>query len=164
MRTIVPNLWVNDDVEAAVSHWLSAFEDGRVVSRAHYGEEAGDLAGQPMVVNFELHGQRFAAINGGGTRFTPSEAVSLAVPCDTQREVDRVWEVLTDGGTAGQCGWLEDRFGFHWQVYPARLDEMMSDPDPQRVQRVVACFMAVAGRPLSLPDLEAAYAGESAGG
>ena len=96
-----------------------------------------------MAVYFELHGQTFTAINGADTRFEANEAVSLAVPCDTQEEIDRLWDALVEGGEPGPCGWLKDRYGFSWQVYPAVLDTMLADPDPEKVRRVTACFMAI---------------------
>ena len=160
MQRFVPNLWINDGkIEEAVAFWCSAFKDSRIVSDADYGPDAGEYAGQKMVVNFEINGQSFAAINGAATRFEPNESLSLAVPCDTQEEIDDVWDNLVEGGQPGPCGWLKDRYGFSWQVYPTVLDQMLSDPDPQKVQRVVACFMKIDGRAFSIPDLEAAYAG-----
>ena len=76
------------------------------------------------------------------TRFEANESVSLAIPCDTQEEIDRLWDALVEGGEPGPCGWLKDRYGFSWQVYPAVLDKMMGDSDPEKVRRVTACFMA----------------------
>lgn len=163
MRPIIPNLWINDGrIEEAVDFWVGLFDDSRVLSSLDYGPEAGEHAGEKMVVTFELLGSTFVAINGADTRFEASEAVSLAVPCDTQEEIDRVWAALTDGGTAGPCGWLSDRYGFSWQVYPAALDAYMSDPDPARVQRVVAYFMTLDGVAFSVEDLQAAYEGRAA--
>jgi predicted 3-demethylubiquinone-9 3-methyltransferase (glyoxalase superfamily) len=81
------------------------------------------------------------------------------VPCDTQDEIDRLWEALTTDGEPGPCGWLKDRYGFSWQVYPSRLDEMLADPDPEKVQRAVACFMKIDQRAFDIEELEAAYAG-----
>jgi predicted 3-demethylubiquinone-9 3-methyltransferase (glyoxalase superfamily) len=103
----------------------------------------------------------FVAINGADTSFTPNESVSLAVPCDTQEEIDAVWKQLTDEGEPGPCGWLKDRHGFSWQVYPARLDEWMSDPDQERVRRVTECFMKYDKEPMQLAELQAAYDGAS---
>jgi predicted 3-demethylubiquinone-9 3-methyltransferase (glyoxalase superfamily) len=160
MRQITPNLWINDGpVEDAVAFWCSVLPDSKVVSSVSHGPDAGDLAGQTMAVNFVLQGQPFTAINGGGTRFEPSEAVSLAVPCDTQDEIDQLWDAFAEGGEPGPCGWVKDRYGFSWQVYPAVLDEMMNDPDPARVQRVVACFMQIDGRAFDIAELQAAYDG-----
>jgi predicted 3-demethylubiquinone-9 3-methyltransferase (glyoxalase superfamily) len=160
MQQIIPNLWINDGkIEEAVEFYCSLFPDSKVVSSIDYGPDTGDLAGQKMAVYFSLLGQQYAAINGGDTRFEPTEAVSLAVPCDTQEEIDRLWSALTEGGEPGPCGWLKDRYGFSWQVYPAVLDQMMSDPDPEKVQRVTACFMAIDKRAFDIEELQAAYEG-----
>ena len=160
MQQITPNLWINDGaIEEAVAFYCSLFDDSRVVSFSTYGPDAGEYAGQKMGVSFELRGQPFTAINGGGVRFAPTEAVSLAVPCDTQEEIDRYWAALTDGGEPGPCGWLKDKFGFSWQVYPSVLDKMLTDSDPDRVQRVTTCFMAVDKRAFDIEELQAAFDG-----
>ena len=160
MQQIIPNLWINDGkIEEAVDFYLSLFDGSRVVSSSDYGPDAGDFAGQKMAVTFELLGQPYTAINGGDTRFEANEALSLAIPCDTQEEIDRLWDALTEGGQPGPCGWLKDRYGFSWQVYPAVLDKMLSDSDPERVRRVTACFMAVDKRAFRIDELEAAFEG-----
>ena len=160
MQQIIPNLWINDGkIEEAVDFYCSLFEDSRVVSSSDYGPDAGDFAGQKMAVTFELLGRPYTAINGADTRFEASEAVSLAIPCDTQEEIDRLWDALVEGGEPGPCGWLKDRYGFSWQVYPAVLDKMLGDSDPERVRRVTACFMAVDKRAFRIEELEAAFEG-----
>src|SRR4051794_4773918 len=160
MQSIVTNLWINDfKIKEAVDFYCSLFEDSRIVSSTDYGPDAGEYAGQPMAVYFELQGRLYAAINGADTRFEPNESVSLAVPCDTQEEIDRLWGALVDGGEPGPCGWLKDRFGFSWQVYPAVLDTMMTDPDPEKVRRVTQHFMAIDKRAFRIDELEAAYDG-----
>jgi predicted 3-demethylubiquinone-9 3-methyltransferase (glyoxalase superfamily) len=160
MQKIVPNLWINHGkIEEAVDFYVSLFPDSRVVSTTEHGPDAGDLAGQKMGIFFELLGQPYCAINGGGVVFTPNESLSLAVPCDTQEEIDRLWAALTEGGQPGPCGWTKDRYGFSWQVYPTRLDEMLTDPDQEKVQRAIACFMQIDQRAFDLEELEAAFAG-----
>ena len=160
MQQIVPNLWINDGkIEEAVDFYCSLFENSRIVRSVDHPPGAGDLAGQKMAIYYELQGQTYAAINGGDTRFEANESVSLAVPCDTQDEIDRLWDALAEGGEPGPCGWLKDRYGFSWQVYPAALDEMMTDPDPEKVQRVTACFMAIDKRAFDIEELQAAYEG-----
>ena len=114
-----------------------------------------------MAITFELQGQPYVAINGADTRFEASEAVSLAMPCDTQEEIDRLWDALVEGGQPGPCGWLKDRYGFSWQVYPSVLDTYLTDPDPDRVARVTEAFMAVRDRAFRIEEIEAAYAGRS---
>ncbi len=160
MQHITPNLWINGGrIEEAVDFYCSLFAESRVVGSSDYGPDAGRYAGQKMAVSFELQGRPYTAINGAGSRFEASEALSLAVPCDTQDEIDRLWGSLTDGGRPGPCGWLKDRFGFSWQVYPAVLDKMLADPDPEKVRRVTACFMAVDQRALRIDELETAFHG-----
>ena len=160
MSRIIPNLWINDGkIEEAVDFWVGVFDDSRIVSSSDYGPDAGQWAGQKMAINFELRGDSFTAINGGDTSFTPTEAVSLAVPCETQDEIDHQWKGLCDGGEPGPCGWLKDRYGFSWQVYPTELDQMLQDSDPAKVRRVTECFMAVNGRAFEIEELRAAYEG-----
>jgi predicted 3-demethylubiquinone-9 3-methyltransferase (glyoxalase superfamily) len=160
MQQITPNLWINDGkIEEAVDFYCSLFPDSKVVSTFVHGPDAGELAGQKMAVVFDLLGQPYTAINGGPTRFEPNESISLAIPCDTQDEIDRLWDALTEGGEPGPCGWLKDRYGFSWQVYPAVLDKMMADPDAEKVQRAVACFMAIDKRAFRIDELEAAFEG-----
>lgn len=108
-------------------------------------------------VNFALGGQEFMGLNGGPMyRFT--EAVSFFVSCQTQEEVDRLWERLTEGGgESGQCGWLKDRFGLSWQIIPARLSELLADPDPARAQRVTDAMLKM--QKIDVAALEAAHAG-----
>ena len=162
MQQIIPNLWINDGkIEEAVDFYCSLFEDSRVVSSSGYGPDAGEFAGQKMAINFELQGQPYVAINGADTRFEANEAVSLAIPCDTQEEIDRLWDALVEGGEPGPCGWLKDRYGFSWQVFPSGLDKMVTDDDPEKVQRAVACFMKIDKRAFDIAELEAAFEGRS---
>lgn len=160
MQRIIPNLWINDGkIDEAVDFYCSLFEDGKITHSSDYGPDAGAYAGQTMAVWFEINGQPFTAINGGETRFEANESVSLAVPCDTQEEIDRLWDALVAGGEPGPCGWLKDRYGFSWQVFPTVLHTMLADPDPERVERVSRCFMAIDQRAFRIEELEAAYEG-----
>ncbi len=162
MRQIVPNLWINDGkVEEAVSFYCSLFEGSQIVSSSDYGPDAGEYAGQKMAIYFELLGQPYCAINGADTRFEANESVSLAVPCDNQDEIDQLWAALVEDGEPGPCGWLKDRYGFSWQVYPSALDKMLSDPDEEKVRRVTACFMKVNGRRFDIAELEDAFEGRA---
>jgi predicted 3-demethylubiquinone-9 3-methyltransferase (glyoxalase superfamily) len=160
MQKIVPNLWINDGkIEEAVDFYCSLFEGSRVASSTDYGPDAGEWAGQKMAIYFELQGEPYVAINGAHTRFEANESVSLGVPCDTQEEIDRLWDALVEGGEPGPCGWLKDRYGFSWQVFPSVLDKMLTDDDPERVQRVTTCFMAIDKRAFDIAELEAAFEG-----
>lgn len=107
-----------------------------------------------MTVAFELDGQEFIALNGG-PHFKFSEAISFVVKCETQREIDELWEKLSRDGEEVECGWLKDRYGLSWQIVPAVLGEMMSDPDPARSQRVMEALVKM--KKLDLAELEKAY-------
>ena len=160
METITPTLWINDNrIEEAAEFYTSLFEKSAVTGTNDYGPEAGEYAGQKMVIRLELNGQPYVLLNGAATSFTPNESVSFKVGCEDQEEVDRLWHALEDGGEPGPCGWIKDRFGFSWQVTPTALYRMLDDPDPEKVRRVTACFMAVDKRPFDIAELEAAYAG-----
>jgi len=120
-------------------------------------EQVRAAGGQALMVEFELAGVSFQALNGG-PHFKLTEACSLSLACDTQEEIDRLWKTLVvDGGEEGQCGWLKDRFGLSWQIVPRALRAMMTDSDPSRVARVVAAFMPM--KKLDLAQLEAAFRG-----
>jgi predicted 3-demethylubiquinone-9 3-methyltransferase (glyoxalase superfamily) len=109
-----------------------------------------------MAVRFELGGRPFVALNGG-PEFTFDEAISFQIPCDTQEEVDRYWSALSDGGEEGPCGWVKDRFGVSWQVFPSRLLELLQDPDAEKAQRVMGAMLEM--RKIDLAGLERAAAG-----
>jgi predicted 3-demethylubiquinone-9 3-methyltransferase (glyoxalase superfamily) len=108
-----------------------------------------------MIVEFELDGQRFTALNGG-PEFTFSEATSLQVLCEDQDEVDHYWERLSEGGEEGPCGWLKDRFGFSWQIVPAVVAELLDDSDPERASRVTAAIFGM--KKIDIAELERAAA------
>jgi predicted 3-demethylubiquinone-9 3-methyltransferase (glyoxalase superfamily) len=135
--TITPNLWFDTQAEEAAAFYCSVFENSRVVTVTHYTEAGPREAGMVLTVEFELNGQRFVAINGG-PEFTFSEAISFQVFCEDQAEVDHFWNgLLEGGGEESQCGWLKDRFGLSWQIVPKLFYELMGDPDPAKVQRVM---------------------------
>ncbi len=143
IRAIVPNLWFDTQAEQAAAFYCSVFKNSRVVSVARYPEGAPGPAGTVMTVEFELDGQRFVGINGG-PQFTFDEAVSFQITCEDQAEVDYFWDALLDGGgEESQCGWLKDRFGLSWQVVPDGMDEVFSDPDPQRAQRGMQAMLGM---------------------
>jgi predicted 3-demethylubiquinone-9 3-methyltransferase (glyoxalase superfamily) len=153
---IVPNLWFDGVAEQAAEFYVSVFPSSRVVRVRHY-TEAGPLpAGTVMAVDVELDGQLFVGINGGPD-FPFSEAVSFAVTCADQAEVDHYWERLTDGGEESQCGWLKDRFGLSWQIVPAGLDELLDDADPDRARRATQAMFGM--RKLDLAALQRAADG-----
>jgi predicted 3-demethylubiquinone-9 3-methyltransferase (glyoxalase superfamily) len=150
MPPITPCLWFDGTADAAVEHYLSIFPNSRRLTDPPGGDESS------FVINFELDGRPFMALNGGPTyQFTP--AVSFVINCATQGEVDHYWDHLVSGGQASQCGWLADRFGVSWQIVPDRLGELMSDPDPDRANRVMQAMLQMVK--LDVAALEAAAGG-----
>jgi predicted 3-demethylubiquinone-9 3-methyltransferase (glyoxalase superfamily) len=139
-QKIVPNLWFDSEAEDAAAFYTSVFDDSRIVNITRYTEAGPREAGMVMTVEFELDGQRFVGINGG-PEFAFDEAVSFAIECETQDEVDYYWEKLSEGGEEGQCGWLKDRFGLSWQVVPTGMEELFADPDPERARRAMEAML-----------------------
>ncbi len=163
-RAITPCLWFDTQAEEAANLYCSVFPDSKVTAISRYPEAGQEIhrkpAGSVMVVAFELDGQPFTALNGG-PNFKFDEAVSFQVMCETQDEIDHYWGKLTaGGGQEGPCGWLKDKFGLSWQVVPAAIPRMMSDPDAKKTARVMNAFMQM--KKLDIAALERAYAGEAA--
>ena len=159
-QKIVTNLWFDTEAEVAAEFYTSMFENSRIVNVSHYPEGAPRAAGMVMTVEFELDGQRFVGINGG-PEFTFDEAISLQISCEDQDEVDYFWERLTDGGEESQCGWLKDRYGLSWQVVPKGMEEVFSDPDPERARRATQAMLGM--RKLDIAALRSAADGVPAG-
>jgi predicted 3-demethylubiquinone-9 3-methyltransferase (glyoxalase superfamily) len=135
-QKITPNLWFNGNAKEAVGFYVSVFPNSKVVSTSYYPKSAEEgladfqknLAGKELTVEFELSGQHFTAINAG-PEFKFSEAVSFAIACDDQEEIDYYWEKLSAVPESEQCGWLKDKYGLSWQVVPKNMDELMQRPD-----------------------------------
>ena len=156
-QKIIPMLWFDREAEQAARYYVETFGDGEIVRIDRYGPGAPGPEGAVMLVTFRLFGQTYQALNGGPL-YKPTEALSLAVTCQDQAEVDRLWERLTaDGGMPGPCGWLKDRWGFSWQIVPKHLFEMMRSPDSTLRGRVFQA-MTTMGR-LDIATLEMAAAG-----
>jgi predicted 3-demethylubiquinone-9 3-methyltransferase (glyoxalase superfamily) len=153
MPTITPNLWFDTDGLDAAEFYVSVFPNSRVTNILRYGEAGPREAGTIMTVDFELDGQPYTAINGG-PEFHFSEATSLLVNCADQDEVDHYWSKLSEGGEEGPCGWLKDRFGFSWQVWPTPAGEILGDPDPARAQAAMKAMFAM--KKIDLAGLRAA--------
>jgi predicted 3-demethylubiquinone-9 3-methyltransferase (glyoxalase superfamily) len=149
MNKITPCLWFDTEGEEAANFYISVFKNSQILSVARYGEAGPREAGSVMIVEFELDGQKFTALNGG-PQFTFDEAISFQVSCDSQADCDYYWERLTEGGEEGPCGWLNDKYGVSWQVVPTEIIALLSDPDPEKAQRAMAAMMA-----MSKPDIEA---------
>lgn len=156
MPRIVPNLWFDTQAEEAAEFYVAIFPNSRVTDLTRYTEAGPGAAGSVLTVNFELDGQLFTAINGG-PQFPFTEAVSFVIECADQAELDHYWERLTDGGQEVQCGWLKDRYGLSWQVVPAGWEELMSDPDPERVARATTAMLGMVK--LDIAALQAAADG-----
>ena len=140
-QKITPFLWFDTQAEEAVQFYLSVFKDGKITATTRYGEDGPGPKGSVMTIAFELEGQEFVALNGG-PNFKFNEAVSFVVNCDTQAEVDEYWEKLVAGGGHHiECGWLRDQYGLAWQIVPTVFWELIHDPDPARVQRVMQAMM-----------------------
>jgi predicted 3-demethylubiquinone-9 3-methyltransferase (glyoxalase superfamily) len=133
---VTPFLWFDDAAEQAVEHYRAVFGDGVQVL------ETKRAGGKVMSVTFRVAGQELMAFNGG-PHFKFSEAISLFVSCDTQDEIDRLWEQLSEGGRKDRCGWLKDKYGLSWQIVPKVLGELMGDPDPAKAGRVVKAMLGM---------------------
>jgi predicted 3-demethylubiquinone-9 3-methyltransferase (glyoxalase superfamily) len=142
MRAITPCLWFDTEAEEAANFYVSLFKNSKILGVTHYGEAGPGPAGTVLTVTFEINGQEFVGLNGG-PEFTFSEAVSFQVSCENQEEVDHFWEVLSEGGSKGPCGWVKDRFGLSWQIVPTALTELISDPDPERAQRAMRAMLSM---------------------
>jgi predicted 3-demethylubiquinone-9 3-methyltransferase (glyoxalase superfamily) len=154
MPKITTFLWFDTQAEEAMNFYTSLFKDARVVSVSRYGDAGPGPKGSVMVGTFEIEGQPFHALNGGPKyQFTPG--ISLVVNCETQEEVDRLWERLSEGGRKDRCGWLSDRYGLSWQIVPTALRRLMSGPDPAKANRVMHAMLQM--DKIEIAGLQKAY-------
>ena len=157
VQKIVPSLWFDMNAEQAAHYYVSVFPNSRILATSRYGDGGPGPAGEVMVIEFELDGVLFTGINGG-PQFAFDEAVSFVVRCEDQREVDYYWDTFVgDGGEEGQCGWVRDKFGLWWQVVPEGMEQVMTDPDPERARRAVQAMLAM--RKIDVGALRAAADG-----
>jgi len=158
MQKVTPCLWFDNQAEEAVNFYVSIFTNSKIGRVARYGEEGANISGRPkgtvMTVTFELDRQEFMALNGGPL-FKFTEAISFIVNCETQQEVDRLWEKLSEHGEKGQCGWLKDKYGVSWQIVPRVLGEMLQDKDPKKSERVMKALLQM--KKLDIKTLKQAY-------
>ncbi len=140
MTTITPFLTFQDQAEEAVNFYVSIFKNSKIVSMNRYGEGAPMPAGSVMSATFVLDGREYMALNGG-PHFSFTDGFSLVVSCETQDEVDELWEKLSAGGEKGQCGWLKDKFGLSWQIIPTALGELLGAKDPRKGQNVMQAML-----------------------
>lgn len=144
MQKITPFLWFDSQAEEAARFYASIFRNSRIGRIARYDAASARASGRPegsvMTIAFTLDGQDFVALNGGPA-FTFNESISFVVNCDSQEEIDRLWERLTAGGVPVQCGWLKDKFGVSWQIVPSGLADLVSGPDAAGAQRAMGALM-----------------------
>ena len=154
MQKITPFLWFDANAEEAVNFYTSIFKDSKIVSVSRYGEAGPGQVGTVITSTFTLHGQEFMALNGG-PHFKFTEAISFFVNCETQEEVDELWEKLSEGGEEGQCGWLKDKFGVSWQIVPTALGTLLGDEDAEKSKRVMEAMLQM--HKIDVEKLKQAY-------
>jgi predicted 3-demethylubiquinone-9 3-methyltransferase (glyoxalase superfamily) len=140
MQKITTFLWFDNQAEEAANFYVSIFKNSRITNTSRYGEGGPGPKGSVMTVNFELEGQSFIALNGGPL-FHFTEAISLFVNCNSQQEVDDLWEKLSAGGSPGRCGWLKDKYGLSWQIIPSGLGEALTNKDPEKAKRSMQAML-----------------------
>jgi predicted 3-demethylubiquinone-9 3-methyltransferase (glyoxalase superfamily) len=156
MQKITPFLWFDGQAEEAMNFYVSIFKNSKVGKVSRYGDAGPGPKGSVMSATFTLEGQDFFALNGGPMfKFTP--AISFFVSCQTQPEVDELWEKLSAGGETQRCGWLKDKFGVSWQIIPTALGEMLGDKDPAKSQRVMQAMLKM--EKIEIAKLKQAYDG-----
>ena len=153
MQKITPCLWFDNNAEEAVQLYASIFKEVSIHNTTYYGEGGPAKPGSVMTIAFSLFGQNFLALNGGPV-FQFNESVSFIVNCDSQEEIDRYWDRLTEGGSPSRCGWLKDRFGLSWQIVPRKMGEWMQGP-PEQSGKVMQELMKM--DKLDMVRLEKAY-------
>ena len=158
MQKISPFLWFDNQAEEAMNFYVSIFKNSKIGSVMRYGDAGPGPKGSVMTASFELEGQQFTALNGG-PHFKFTEAISFVVSCETQEEVNELWDKLSGGGETQQCGWLKDKFGLSWQIIPSALIELMGDPDPEKSQRVMEAMLQMTK--IEIAKLRQAYEGSA---
>jgi len=152
MQKITPCLWFDSQAEEAAKYYVSIFKNSKIGNITRYGDAGAEVSGRPkgsvMTVTFEIEGQEFMALNGGPL-FKFSEAISLMVKCETQKEIDEMWERLSQGGEEGPCGWLKDQYGLSWQIISPEWDEMSRDKDVKKSEKVMKAILQ-----MTKPDIK----------
>jgi predicted 3-demethylubiquinone-9 3-methyltransferase (glyoxalase superfamily) len=154
MQKITTFSWFDDQAEEAMHFYTSIFKNSKVVNVSRYGEAGPGPKGQVITATFQLEGQDFMALNGGPL-FKFTEAISLFVNCETQDEVDELWNKLSQGGQPGRCGWLKDKYGLSWQIIPSALGRMLQDKDPGKSKRVLKAMLEM--NKIDIEALKRAY-------
>ena len=156
-QKITPFLWYESQAEEAASFYVSLFKDSKISSVMRCGEGGPGPAGSALTVSFQLAGLGFIALNGG-PHFKLTEAFSMSVDCESQAEVDDLWERLSEGGSKSQCGWLKDKYGLSWQIVPNILGKLLGDPDPAKSARVMQALLQMTK--IDIHKLQQAYDGK----
>lgn len=163
MQTISPFLWFNDEAEEAANFYVSLFKNSKIGKIRRYSKAGPREEGSVMTVEFRLDGQDFIALNGGQTGFAATGpapgSIALFVTCETQADVDRLWDAFCDGGETMQCGWVKDKYGVVWNIVPAGLVDYVSGDDPVRAERATrAMFLQ---NKLDINEIRRAYEEEA---
>lgn len=157
MQHTMTCLWMDNWIEEAVNFYVSLFPNSRILDASRYPDSMGEMAGKPLVMNFELDGVRYMALNGGPV-FKYTEAISIFVNCKDQAEVDRLWSALiANGGSESQCGWLKDRYGLSWQIVPVEMSHYIAGPDKAAANRAMQAMLKMSK--IDLAAIKSAYAG-----
>jgi predicted 3-demethylubiquinone-9 3-methyltransferase (glyoxalase superfamily) len=156
MQKITPFLWFNGQAEEAVNFYVSIFKNSKMGNIQRYGDAGPGPKGSVMSATFQLEGQDFYALNGG-PQFSFTPAISFFVNCETQQDVDELWEKLSQGGEKGRCGWLKDKFGLSWQIIPSTLGKLLQGKDPEKSKRAMQAMMKM-GK-IDIAGLQKAYDG-----
>ena len=158
MQRITPCLWFDNQAEEAANFYISIFKNSKIMNVARYGEAGAEAAKRPkgtvMIITFQLESQEFMALNGGPV-FTFSPAISLLVNCETQEEINGLWDRLSEGGEKGQCGWLKDKYGVSWQIVPSILGKMMLDKNAEKTEKVMKAMLQM--NKIDIKTLKQAY-------
>ena len=155
-QKITPFLWFDHQAEEAANFYVSLFKNSKIVRVTRYGEAGPGPVGSAMIVEFQLEGLAFIALNGG-PHFKFTEAISLSVDCDSQAEVDDLWDRLSEGGSPSQCAWLKDKYGLSWQIVPNILTKLLGDPDASKSKRVMQAMLQMTK--IDIQKLQQAYDG-----
>jgi predicted 3-demethylubiquinone-9 3-methyltransferase (glyoxalase superfamily) len=154
MQKIIPCLWFDGNAEEAINYYVSIFRNSKIAAINRYGESGPGPAGSVLMVSFELDGQKFTALNGG-PQFKFTEAISFYVNCETQEEIDELWEKLSAGGQKQMCGWVKDKFGLSWQIIPSVLSKLMEGKNPVKSNNVMKAILTM--NKLEIKKLKEAY-------
>lgn len=159
MQQITPFLWFSDQAEEAANFYVSVFNDAKILGSTHFPDSVPGPKGKVMLVNFELMGMQFTALNGGPNVFEFTGAISFVINCETQAEVDHYWSSLSADPAAEQCGWLKDKFGVYWQVVPTKLNELLGSSDREKADRATQAMLKM--KKLDIAALQAAFDGKA---